>query len=562
MFTKKKLIFIIALININLISNNNNLVYKYQKLLAHDPTNFEALFNLANEFFNKKQFTQATIHYKKALRTQPENVSTLFNLSLALLMNNKLDQAKEHLTKIITINPKHPKALLTRAEIFEKQENIDAAISDCQKSAKIHQKPFNTYIKLANLFKKQKDYENSIIYYKKAIELKPENISLRFKLGHIFTSLGLLDEAIEQYEKILEFNPKHYQVIHNIGYCLKVKGKVDEAIQMYQKALEINPKYEASIYAEALAYLYKGDFETGWQKYAWRLKKEKRNSDKLRSWIKDSTLKNKTVYIMPEGGLGDTIQFIRYAEKLKKSGARVVVSVQKPLRPLISNCPYIDVLLSSKNKIKQYDDITTTMSLPAIFGSTEETIPKNIPYIFPDKTLIEKWKSYFKENDSFKIGLCWGADLKNDQSRVLSAHRSIPLKKLEKLSTLNNTQFYSLQKKDCVDQLENIPENFTIHTFGHNFDNESGPFMDTAAIIKQLDLVITVDTSIAHLAGALGTPVFLMLPYNTDWRWIEGRKDSPWYPKMKIFKQPKAFDWESVVQEIFEELSKKNENNI
>jgi hypothetical protein len=190
------------------------------------------------------------------------------------------------------------------------------------------------------------------------------------------------------------------------------------------------------------------------------------------------------------------------------------------------------------------------MSLPAIFNSDHTTIPCPIPYLYPDKTLVAHWHDYFKTDTAFKIGICWQADVFNDSSRPPVARRGLPLHMMYRLSEIPQVSLYSLQQKDGTQQIKDIPAPCKLTVFDEHFDKDAGPFMDTAAVMQHLDLIITVDTAIAHLAGALGKKVWLLLPFATDWRWIVGRTDTPWYPTMKIFKQSQPFDWESVMCEV------------
>jgi len=564
MENKNRLIILSCICAVSIFAQNdlqpqiNQNIQRYQKLLASNPKNFHLLFQLGNEFFHDKQYNEAVIHYEKALRQHPDSTQVLFNIGLTLASYlGYLDEAKPYFLKIIEINPSYAKAYFNLAKIFENQNKLDKAITYYERAGALDDSFSYVYPKIATLCNQKKDYQNAITYFKKSIELYPEKIELRLFLGNIYNELGMINDAILAYLRAYEIDNSSVTAIYNAGYSLKVKGDIDRAIKLYKKALELKQDYQDAKYAIALALLYKGDFKNGWRQYEFRLISEKRNAQKLRDYLKNNSLEGKRIHLVPEGGLGDTIQFIRYAKVLKRMGAQVSAYVQKPLIPLISNCPYIDTIVIKGQKPKPYHDFAGIMSLPAIFKSTEETIPRNIPYIFPDKKLEEKWKTYFAGNKKYKIGLCWEADVKNDVSRLLCAHRSIDLIELEKLSHIPNIEFYSLQKSDGASQTKDLPAHFVIHTFGPDFDESSGPFMDTAAIMKQLDLIITVDTSIAHLAGALGRPVWVMLPYNTDWRWIVGRTDSPWYPTMKIFKQPKAFDWATVVQNMCDNLKEK-----
>lgn len=542
-------------------------IHELQRKLAHNPNDFTIHFQLGNEFYKAKLYNEAIIHYKKALQKKPTHINALYNLGLTYLdCENRLEQAKQAFIKITQLTPKNHQAFYKIALIFEQNKEIENAIIYYKKAIEANPQCIPAHTKLGLLYNNTlQNHEQALFHLKTALSLTPKNETLMFLIGNILNNIGSCKEAAQFYLKAAKINPQNHAAIYNAGYSLKVHGDVDKAIKLYKMALTIKPDYESARYAMALAHLYNGNFENGWHYYKERLIREKRNAPKLRQYIKTGDLKNKKIYLAPEGGLGDTMQFIRYAKVLNEMGAYVMVSVQSPLYKLIANCPFIDQLIPPGRRPETFDDYASIMSLPAIFTSTEETIPKDIPYIFPDKTLEEKWRSYFNKKDAhkasqtntrktFKIGLCWQADLKNDVSRALCAHRSIPLEKLEKLSLIPNIEFYSLQKDIDPEDIKHLPDNFVIQSFGPDFDNTAGPFMDTAAIMKQLDLIISVDTSIVHLAGAVGAPVWVMLPYNTDWRWIVNREDSPWYPTMKIFKQPKAFDWDSVVENMFQEL--------
>jgi len=467
----------------------------------------------------------------------------------------------------------------------------------------------NNYTELADVYDKNEMLNESNNILKLASELKPQDIHIMHRYACSCIGLGLIEQAVQAFQSILKRAPNSISILYNIGYTLKMSGKVDEAIDIYKKVLAADPNYEAASFALGHALLFKGDFEHGWAQHEIHLKKTNKNSEQLRQFLNTNTVSGKIILLRHEGGMGDTIQFIRYAQLLKDKGATVLASVQKSLVPLLKRCPYLDQVIPNNEPLPLSHDWATLMSLPAIFNSNEATIPKNIPYIYPDQTLIEKWQNYLKKGNrtypavaypglparqamadcetafvattsadslacSFlKVGICWQADVFNDSSRQPVARRGIPLQQFCKLSHHAGVTFYSLQQKEGLEQLKNLPDSFNLHLFDDSFDQEhglpaeasqagrpglakGGAFMDTAAVMKSLDLVITVDTAIGHLAGALGTPVWLLLPYATDWRWIVGRTDSPWYPSMKIFKQPAPFDFDSVMHLVDMELGK------
>ena len=414
--------------------------------------------------------------------------------------------------------------------------------------------PTSLLIEHANKLKQQEQFDQAIATYKQVLDHEPQSTSALFNLGCSYLSIGKFDDAVDAFQQILDRSPHATAVRYNIAYTLKTAGHIDEAINLYKNIIADNPTYDPAHLALGFAYVTKGDFNNGWRQHERYLKQSGKNGDALRALLRSNTIAGKTILLRPEGGLGDTIMFIRYAQKLKEMGAIVITSVQRSLIQLLSRCPYIDLLLPTKSPKPPHDAQATLMSLPAIFNDNETTIPRNIPYIVPDPTLVAYWKEKLGHDDNRKIGICWQADVYNDSSRLPIARRGISLSQFFKLNNIPNISFYSLQKNDGVEQLENMPSNFSPHVFDDTFDVVHGSFMDTAAVMQHMDLIITVDTAIAHLAGALGRPVWLLLPFATDWRWIHERTDTPWYPTMRIFKQPTPFDWNSVMKNVYDAL--------
>lgn len=417
---------------------------------------------------------------------------------------------------------------------------------------------YNTqeHIRLAQQYKEQENFDACIEHYQQAMQQEPHNLTTAFELAVVYTLIGQTQKAIALYNRIIERCPDCIAAIYNKGYALKMEGSCDQAIVCYKKAIKLNESYDAAQFALGMAYLSKGDFEQGWHQHARFLKQVDRNGDKLRIFLKEGTTQGKTILLKPEGGLGDSINFVRYAQVLQKYGIKVIVAVPNQLYALFKNCPGIDLLVPIGSQIPHFDDHTTLMSIPAILYSHEHKLPFFEPYIFPDPTLVTKWGQYLQHDKKFKVGICWESSVYNDSSRPPVARRGMSLEMLYVLSEIEGISLYSLQQCDGLEQLKNIPSYVKIHTFDENFDKPDN-FMDTAAVMHHMDLIISVDTAIAHLAGAMGRPIWLMLPYATDWRWIAHQTSSPWYPTMKIFQQPHPFDWQSVVDNIFWEITQK-----
>lgn len=404
-------------------------------------------------------------------------------------------------------------------------------------------------------YQKNEQFTDAIACYEEIVQNDPHNISAMFNLGGCYLAIGNIQKALDSFNGVISISPNALPALYNKAFTYKTMGDLDTAIELYKKIIHTNPDYEPAQLGLGFAYITQGNFELGWKQHERYLKQSGKNGDKLRSLLRNNAIEYKTILLRPEGGLGDTLNFIRYAEQLKNMGANVIVACQKPLIPLLSRCTYIDHLIPCGVALPEHDADATLMSMPAIFADNDSTAPKNIPYLFADPQLIEYWNKRLTADTNFKVGICWQADIHNDiPSKLPIARRGVPLQNFSTLSSIDGVSFYSLQKYDGVEQLTTLPSHFQLHVFD-NIDEQSGPFMDTAALIKNLDLVITVDTAVAHLAGGLGANVWLLLPYATaDWRWTCNRTDSCWYPTMRIFKQQNPFDYDGVIKNVYAAL--------
>jgi len=402
---------------------------------------------------------------------------------------------------------------------------------------------------------KQKQYESALKHLKKAVLLDPKDFISHLNTASCFTHLQKYTLA-ETYLKgiIPALFPGKKELVYNLAYVLKLQGKIEEAIPYYLQAIQLDPKLEVAYLGLAKSYLATGNFLKGWNYFEWRfLNAENHQNKNFYQHLNPSDLKNRIVFLKPEWGLGDMMHFIRYAQLVKEAGATVYVRMHKPLEKLFSLCPYIDKIISDGEKIPPFHVAIPIMSLPLIFKTTLETIPANIPYLYADEKLIALWKEKLAPDKNFKVGICWHAKPIFLEENYLT-RRSVPLKDFAILSEIDNISFYSLQKIYGIDELEDIPKNFKVHTFGPDFDNTHGRFMDSAALIQNLDLIITADTSIVHLAGALGKPVWILTPHVAEWRWLQLIETTPWYPKARLFRQQKPIDWKHVMLEVKKEL--------
>lgn len=439
------------------------------------------------------------------------------------------------------------------AKSFTKDKKYSQAIINYQHALELS--PHNAFLhwKCANAFKEINRLEEAINHYQEAVELEPDNINMRFSLANTLVLADFPEKAFEHYELILDQYPQMHPVLYNYGFALKKVGYITQAIDTYNKVLAIEPSYEPAHFSMALAYLMIGDFAHGWPEYEWREKPKKRLLlDDSKAWNGTQDLTNATIALIAEQGLGDTFQFIRYAQLLKENGAKhIICQVQPALMNILSYCSYIDTLIPQTTDIHtlDFDYHIQLLSLPYRCHTTLETIPSNVPYLQADPELINYWKDALSSDHNFKIGICWqgNAHYATQNLQRAVAAKSITPSHFEPLSKIKGITLYSLQKINGLESLKDL--SFTIHEFD-DFDKTYGRFMDTAAIMHNLDLILTVDTSIAHLAGALGVPVWVMLPFPADWRWLLNRDDTPWYPTMRLFRQDTSGDWDHVFDQV------------
>lgn len=524
---------------------------------------FEDLFQQGNNLFRKEKYEDAAFYYRKALKLNPTCSHTCFNLGQAYYWSKNYQKALQYYKKTIQLNPDHVRAYVQIGKLFFDVKQYNDAVIPLKKAIKLDPANTEIHLLLARIYNYQQRCSKALKTLEKGLVIEPHNINLEFEKANTYNTLNRLEEALEIYRDLDKKAPNNPSIIYNIAFTLKKLGYVTESIPYYNRTLELKPDHSDAWFSRGLAYLVLGDFEKGWEGYEWRYHKPENGS--LRSytqprWNGKDDISGKTILIHSEQGLGDTFQFIRYAQLLKDKNATVIAAVQKPLVTLMGLCPYIDkVIAISDETMPEFDFHAPIMSLPYALNTRIDTIPNEIPYLFADENLTQEWQEKLAADTNFKIGICWqGNDnYATPNLRTAVALKSVQAHEFAPICAVPGVSVYSLQKTTGTDQLNNLPEGVNIISFDGDFDNSNGRFMDTAAVIKNLDLVITVDTSISHLASALGTPTWVMLPNPADWRWMINRNDSPWYPHViRLFKQPKPGDWETMIAEVAQELKK------
>ena len=391
--------------------------------------------------------------------------------------------------------------------------------------------------------------EEAIRYISEAIRLNPNSAIFYSNLGMAQDALGKEDESTESFKKALEINPsydKAYLSHYNLGVYYMGKGQVKEALEHYNNAIELNENFFEARWNRSLVLLLLGRFEEGWREYEYRFKKKK--SSDTRNFGKPkwdgSSFEGKKILIVSEQGFGDTINFIRYVPLVKEKGGYVILECKKELRGLFEGFSGIDELVDKEKDAVpgiEFDFYIHLMSLPGIFNTNLNNIPNKIPYLKAKPRLTKRFKDEINTNN-FKIGIVWAGNPTQDNDK----NRSTTFEKFKILKKIPGVDLFSLQKGKKSRQLDD--------TYLINVADKISDFSDTAAIIENLDLIISVDTSVTHLSGAMGKLTWTLLTYMPDWRWLLDRNDSPWYPGMKLFRQPRPGDWNSVFNEVSKEL--------
>jgi FKBP-type peptidyl-prolyl cis-trans isomerase 2 len=427
---------------------------------------------------------------------------------------------------------------------------IDEAISYYQKA--VGQNPNHTgaYYNLGVAFQEKGLIDQAILYYEIAIGFNQEFTEAHHNLGVAFNEKGKFDEALSCFQRVLQLKPDHAGAYYSLGNTLVAKGQFNDAMQSYKKAIEINPGHADAQWSLGLINLRLGNFEEGWKGYEWRweLKDVMPKRDFSQPLWDGHDISGRTILLHAEQGFGDTLQFIRYAPLVAQRGAKIVVECQKELVSLLKDTDGVSRVIARGEELPDFEVHCPLLSLPLVFGTKLKTIPAKIPYVNTDPALVRKWRSKIEQDKSaVKVGLVWAGNPK----LKFGHSRSCPIGTFSKLAQRSDVVFYSLQKGEAEGQAKNPPEGIKLI----DTSEEIHDFSDTAAIIKNLDLVISIDTSAAHLAGSLGKPVWVLLPFVPDWRWMTTREDSPWYPTMRLFRQPAAGDWESVINHIKDALN-------
>ncbi len=392
------------------------------------------------------------------------------------------------------------------------------------------------------------DLERCVALATRALEIDPVHVDVLCNRGAALRRLNQVDAALADYDRALAAAPNHAGAHLNRGVALAAQNRHAEAIASYDRALQLDPRSAPARFHRGLSRLLTGDFERGWEDYEGRWGSGTQGAPPAGTqpvWSGREDIRGKTVLVQAEQGLGDTIQFSRYAALLRARGARVILEAQPVLRDLLAQSPDIERVVAPGETLPAVDFRCPLLSLPRAFATRLESIPAQIPALEAPADHIRRWTAALPQRSKVRVGLAWSGrpTLVNDRNRTIALARLAPLREVD-------ATFVTLQQEIREADRPALASGAPLLDFGAHLTD----FRDTAALVALVDLVITVDTAAAHLAGAMGRPVWLLLPFSPDWRWLLERETSPWYPTMRIFRQPRIGDWDSVIARVGREL--------
>jgi FkbM family methyltransferase len=522
--------------------------------VGQQPESAQAHNDLGLTLYEQGKLDEAAAAFRQALTVKPDLAEAHNNLGLVRASQGHLDEAITAYRRAIVLKPAFAEAHNNLGIALRQSGQAEGAVASCREAVRLKPDLPEAHNNLGSALEEVGRYDEAITTLQTALRIKPDFSKAHNNLGIAYWYLGRFDEAAVSYRRAIELMPEMAEAHNNLGNVLRDQGKLDEAAACYRQAADLRPNYADPHWNQSLVWLLEGDFERGWAEYEWRWKLKSFKPRPCTQPLWDgSPIEGKTILLAAEQGLGDTIQFIRYASLVRQRGARVIAEVQRPLRQILGTAPGIDEMVVQGEATPPFDTYMTLLSLPRLLGTRLDTVPADVPYISAPPELVDKWREEIKSLPGFKVGIAWKGSPQNRTDRG----RSLPLNLFEALAGLPGVTLVSLQKGQGSEQIAEVKDRFQVVDFGDRLDAEAGPFMDTAAIMRHLDLVVTCDSSLAHLAGALGAPVWIALMLTPDWRWLSGRDDSPWYPSARLFRQTRVADWPGVFERMAAALRQK-----
>jgi tetratricopeptide (TPR) repeat protein len=500
--------------------------------------NAQALMAEALDRHGRGDLAGAEHLYRRVLQTAPGHRDALHMLAVACAQQGRREEACEMFAQLVTGNPRDPLALTNYANVLREMGRHEAALDMLDRALALDPRDAERWNSRALLLQAQARFEEALDSVNRALVLRPGHAGASRSRADILQSLGYYQEALAGYDRMLEAAPGDAGLWNNRGISLRNLGKLEASSQSFEHARVLDPRMKAAPFHIGLNHLLAGDLARGWPLY--ELRKEPPDPVEARTypqplWTGREDLTGKHLFVYIEQGLGDTIQFYRFIRQVAERGATVTLSVYAPMIRLLRSADPACALIGWGETPDHFDYHIALMSLPLALGTTLDTIPARKRYLAAEPDRIAQWATRIGP-EGFRIGVAW----RGNRSVFGAEGKEFPLQALMDISRIPGVRLINLQKDAGA-----LPEGLTLERFT-DFDQGGDAFLDSAAIIENLDLVISADSAPAHLAGALGVPVWVALKYIPDWRWLLERSDSPWYPGMRLFRQKEPGDWPGV----------------
>jgi tetratricopeptide (TPR) repeat protein len=519
----------------------------YQRTLAIRPDLAEAHNNLGYTLQSLGRHDQAAAHYEKALGIVPDYAEARNNFGNALQLLGRSEEAIAQFEQALVIRPNYAEAHKNFGNVLGALGRNEEAIAHYEKALAITPTYAEAHESLGNALMALERHEEAIGQFEQALALRPEYAEAHSSLGLALAALDWHEAAIAHYERAIAIKPGYADAHGNLGNALWALGRDKEALASHDRALAIKPDLAAARWNRSQVYLSIGDWVRGFRDYECRWEAQPKNSPKRNFtqplWLGEKPLAGRRILLHAEQGLGDTLMSVRYVRRVVEAGAAVTLEVQPPLKSLLAQIDGVSQVLAKGEALPGFDMHCPLMSLPLAFGTTLETVPAEVPYLEAQQDRVPEWQHRVRDIGLPRIGIVWCGNRRADASR------SIPLPMFLGIGS-PHIQLISLQKEIPDDDKELLQQHDVPY-----FDEEiHKDFSDTAALIALMDLVVSIDTSVAHLAGAMGKPVWIPLKFSAEWRWLQDRNDSVWYPTARLFRQPATGDWKSVIARVRQEL--------
>ncbi len=515
---------------------------------AHQARSSDAdiAYNLGVALTMSGQHGEAVAIYRTVLRLDPAHINARMNLAACLLADGQALAAADEMRPLRARAPQSLEILLNFASALIEAGHWDEALAALLAAKDSVGPHAQLDVLIGRALNGLRRHGEALAFFEAARAQDPASAFAANGLGVTLLWLGRAQEAVAPLEAAIALDPNAMQAHHNFGKMLHQLGRFEEAIASFDQAMALDPTIAEPVFEKSFTLLLRGDFARGWPLYearkSLRLQALGQNASPIKSLTALADAKGKKVLVDWEQGLGDTIQFARYAKALADFGALVTLRVQPPLCALLSTLDPRMAVTAEQPRARDFAFHVQAMSLPFLFGTREETIPFAGGYLAPEPARVAQWRAQIGEA-GFKVAIAWQG---NRQAKI-DLGRSFELSHFQALlGARPDLRLISLQKGEGSEQLEALPAGLKVETLGANFDAGPQAFLDSAAVMACADLVITSDTALAHLAGALGKPVWVALRHVPDWRWMMHRPDSPWYQSMRLFRQTKPGDWDGL----------------